>query len=834
MSKSLSAWFSVVVLLLGCVGPSWAADPAAPPPQTETQQQRDARMAWFRDAKFGLFIHWGVYSVPAGEWKDHKDYAEWFLEQTHMPVSQYEKYRDQFNPVKFDAKQWVAVAKEAGVKYLVITSKHHDGFAMFDTKLTDWGIMSSPFHRDPMKELAAACREAGIKFCFYHSIMDWHHPDYIPRRAWNDVAKAQGEPQFDRYVKFMKGQLKELLTNYGPLGILWFDGEWENTWTHERGKDLEAYVRGLQPDIIVNNRVGKNREGMKGLSKGDDRIGDYGTPEQEIPAGGLPGVDWESCMTMNDHWGYNKNDQNWKSAATMIRMLIDVASKGGNLLMNVGPTSEGLIPGPSVERLREIGKWMKLNGEAIYGTRASPFSKAPAWGRVTQKPGTLYLHVFDWPKDGRLVLTEKGIGTVAKAYLLADLQRAPLEVTQNQDGLTVAVPAQSPDPVATVVVLEIPPGYSAAPAAERTPPAAEWEKLKYGMFVHFGMSTFEGIDISEGKSPSSTYAPTQLDVRQWVRTAKRAGMTYMVLTAKHVPGHCLWPAEGYDYSVATSGNKTDVVAEFMKACKEEAIKPGLYYCVLDSRNEGGVRWQDPVGDDYFRLIKRQLAELHTRYPGICEQWIDVPQKLSPQQRQELYGLIKGLNPECLVLMNAACVNGVSVPGRSWPTDLLDGEQTAPPPEGHHPVKVVGGKTYYLPMEVCDTICRNWFWTPDDRPKTVRTLYKLYAESVGRGANLLLNVPPDKSGRIPQEYVDALMELKRVIDDPALLGQLPRPESLSFGCRATASSVLGHHPLWAAENAVDDDPCTCWKAREARSRPGWRSIWASRPASIACG
>ena len=157
-----------------------------------------------------------------------------------MPVSQYEKFRDQFNPVKFDAKQWVAIAKDAGMKYIVITSKHHDGFAMFDTKLTDWGIMSTPCKHDPMKDLAAACKEAGIKFCFYHSIMDWHHPDYAPRRAWNDVAK--GEPDFDRYVEFMKGQLKELVTNYGPLGILWFDGEWEDTWTHERGKDLYAYV----------------------------------------------------------------------------------------------------------------------------------------------------------------------------------------------------------------------------------------------------------------------------------------------------------------------------------------------------------------------------------------------------------------------------------------------------------------------------------------------------------------------------------------------------------------------------------------------------------------
>ena len=345
------------------------------------------------------------------------------------------------------------MAKDAGVKYLVITSKHHDGFAMFDTKLSDWGIMSTPYKHDPMKDLAAACKEAGIKFCFYHSIMDWHHPDYIPRRKWNDV--AQGNPDFDRYVQYMKGQLKELVTNYGPLGILWFDGEWEDTWTHDRGKDLYAYVRRLQPDIIVNNRVGKNRQGMQGLSKGDEILGDYGTPEQEIPANGLPGTDWESCMTLNDHWGYNKNDHHWKSSASLIRMLIDIASKGGNFLLNVGPTSEGLIPEPSVERLEDMGKWLKINGEAIYGTTANPFPKAPAWGRVTQKPGKLYLHVFDWPKDGKLTVPALEGKKVTTAFLLADPNSAPLAVAAKPNAIEVTLPAQAPDAVASVVVLEV-------------------------------------------------------------------------------------------------------------------------------------------------------------------------------------------------------------------------------------------------------------------------------------------------------------------------------------------------------------------------------------------
>ena len=449
MVKHFVVHCSVLIVSLACGAALFGAD-ATP----ESKAEHDARMAWFREAKFGLFIHWGVYSVPAGEWKGNKSYGEWFLEQTKMPVSQYEKFRDRFNPVKFDAQRWVAIAKQAGMKYVVITSKHHDGFAMFDTKLTKWGIMSTPFHRDPMKELAAACKAAGLKFCFYHSIMDWHHPDYTPRRPWNDVAQAQGDPDFDRYVQFMKGQLRELTTNYGPLGILWFDGEWEKTWTHERGKDLYAYVRGLQPDIIVNNRVGKNREGMQGLSKGQEIVGDYGTPEQEIPASGLPGVDWESCMTMNDHWGYNKHDQHWKSSTEMLRMLIDIVSKGGNYLLNVGPTSEGLIPAPSVERLQEMGRWMKQNGASIYGATPGPWPKAPAWGRVTQKPGKLYLHVFAWPKTGKLVVPELPGKKIAAAYLLADADRTPLAVVAGENRLEIALPAEAPDPVATVVVLE--------------------------------------------------------------------------------------------------------------------------------------------------------------------------------------------------------------------------------------------------------------------------------------------------------------------------------------------------------------------------------------------
>ena len=441
-------------------------------------------MAWFRDARFGMFIHWGVYSVPAGEWNGKSGYGEWFLEETKIPVSQYERFADQFNPVKFDARAWVGAAKDAGMKYIVITSKHHDGFGLWDSKLTDWDMGRTPFRRDPLKELAEACREAGLKFCLYHSIMDWHHPDWGQRRAWND--KATGTPDMDRYTAYMKGQLQELLSGYGPLGILWFDGEWEAPWTHQRGLEVYQFVRSLQPDLIVNNRVGKGRSGMQGMDKGDS-VGDYGTPEQEIPATGFgPGVDWESCMTMNNHWGFNKSDHNWKSAQTLVRNLIDCASKGGNYLLNIGPTAEGEFPAASLERLKAIGDWMRVNHESIYGTAASPFKRL-RWGRCTTKVAgeatTLYLHIFDWPADGKLIVP--GLqNPVESATLLAT--GAKLVTTADADGVKVNLPRNAPDALSSTVVLKIkgapeivtpslmqnPDGSVRLPASEATPHGA--------------------------------------------------------------------------------------------------------------------------------------------------------------------------------------------------------------------------------------------------------------------------------------------------------------------------------------------------------------------------
>jgi len=424
--------------VLGCAPLAKAAPEDAAPPQ-ETKQQRDQRMAWWREARFGMFIHWGLYAVPAGTWngKQIGGIGEWIMHNAKIPVKDYEKLTAQFNPVKFDADQWVSIAKNAGMKYIVITSKHHDGFAMFQSQASPYNIYdATPFKRDPLKELAAACQKQGIKLGFYYSqAQDWHHPGGAAAGGHWD--KAQDGDMTEYIRKIAVPEVKEILTNYGPIAVLWWDTPCDMT--KERAEMLLPLLK-LQPGIITNNRLGGGYHG------------DTETPEQFIPPTGFPDRDWETCMTMNNTWGYKSYDNKWKPTEVLIRNLIDIASKGGNYLLNVGPTAEGLIPAASVERLAEVGKWMKVNGEAIYGTSASPFKKLP-WGRCTQKPGKLYLHVFDWPKGDLVVPGLKN--RVAKAYLLSDASRAALPVAAGENGVSVKLPADAPDKIASVVVLEI-------------------------------------------------------------------------------------------------------------------------------------------------------------------------------------------------------------------------------------------------------------------------------------------------------------------------------------------------------------------------------------------
>ncbi len=421
-------------------------------PSTDATPSLEARSAWWRNAKFGMFIHWGIYSVPADstDRDGHQGVAEWYLSNKQMPVQEYEKFARQFNPTGFNAREWVQIAKDAGMKYITITSKHHDGFCMFDSKLTHYDIVdATPFKRDPLKELAAECRRQGIRLCFYHSIMDWHHPDYLPRRPWETATRPSDGADFSRYVAYMKGQLTELLTHYGPIGALWFDGGWEGNAAKNHSEEVTRLIRSLQPAILINDRI--------------NLPGDFSTPEQTIPAGTMPnGRLWETCMTMNDTWGFARNDSNWKSSADLTRKLIDIASKGGNFLLNVGPMPNGQLPPESVQRLREVGRWMKRNRVSIYGTETSPYQRHPFDGRCTTKGDTLYVHAFSWPEEG---LRLPGLKTaVREAWLLDGGGRVAMRTERASDGSSTLV-LERPrhvDPVATVVALRL----SGAPAVE--------------------------------------------------------------------------------------------------------------------------------------------------------------------------------------------------------------------------------------------------------------------------------------------------------------------------------------------------------------------------------
>jgi alpha-L-fucosidase len=433
------------------------------------------RTQWFSEARFGMFIHFGVYAKPAQ--------GEWIMHSARLSYSGYEQIARTFKPTDFDAAKIVRIAKNAGMKYLVITAKHHDGFCMWNTKLTDYNIFRwGGFKRDLMKELAEECQKQGMKLGFYYSVRDWHHPDFVMHyehldapghyyKGWyafpvnwtgGDVRDCgcsgcinnlpltkEQDPRpteeegadMNRYLNYMKEQLIELLTNYGPIAVMWFDGQDIVDQKKGRVQEMIDEMRRIQPNVLINDRIAWQ-----------PGFGDYGVFEQQIPGDTIVRP-WESCMTMNDSWGFNSKDNNWKSTRIIVRNISDIVSKGGNLLLNIGPDGQGRVPENCEIGLDSVGQWMKANGESIYGCKASNLPQ-PQWGRITAKRNRLYLHIFDWPANGKLIvggLDKK----ISRAYFLLDNKEKIINklLPIGQELLLPVIKA--PNPVNTVIVLEI-------------------------------------------------------------------------------------------------------------------------------------------------------------------------------------------------------------------------------------------------------------------------------------------------------------------------------------------------------------------------------------------
>ncbi len=467
--KNYPRWIATSLLSLASLSLLRAADPAPKPAAASAsataavagaKMTTEERLVWFREAKFGLFIHWGLYAIPAGEWKGKRipGIGEWIMQRAQIPVKEYAELAKQFNPTKFNADDYAKLAKDAGMKYLVITAKHHDGFALFKSKVSSFNVVdATPFKRDIIKELAEACARHGIKFGVYYSQdQDW----YEPNGSGNDWDYGPMEKKdFDKYLREKaEPQIKELLTNYGPICLIWFDTP--RNMTMERAQRFVDITRELQPATLIDGRLGPNGAGGDYVSTGDN----------VIPEIGKEGA-WEVPATLNHTWGYKYYDKDWKSPGDLTFKLVDIVSKGGNYLLNVGPMADGIIPQPSQDNLRAVGEWLKVHGDAIYGAGVSPFGEEfgeystkykDAKGkfvfnprndyRVTTKPGKLYIAMFmKWPRDGFLLPAFKN--EIKRAYLNDDPNKTPIQIETTELGRILKL-GRGPDAMAPVICVE--------------------------------------------------------------------------------------------------------------------------------------------------------------------------------------------------------------------------------------------------------------------------------------------------------------------------------------------------------------------------------------------
>jgi alpha-L-fucosidase len=426
----------VVLAGVACMSPLSAQSGYKPPAANVAARE------WFEDARFGMFVHWGVYSLLGD--------GEWVMNNRRIPISDYEKLPAQFNPINFDPAEWVALVKAAGMKYITITSKHHDGFAMFDSKVSDYDVVDrTPYKKDVLKALADECHKQGVKLFFYYSQLDWHHPDYFPRgRTGRDAGRPE-EGTWTRYLDYMNGQLRELLTNYGEIGGIWFDGWWDKPdadWQLDR---TYALIHQLQPAALIGSNHHRRPFPGEDFQMFEKDLPGGRTQEfnKESEAGGLP---LETCETMNQSWGFNITDRRYKSTRDLVHYLVRAAGANANFLLNVGPMPNGRIQPEFATRLREVGAWLARNGEGIYGTRGGPVAPHP-WGVTTKKGNRVYVHVLDWPDAALLIPPIPG--KVSSARVLASDRAVPF--TQTDAGVVLTLPRDAMDPVDTIIALDV-------------------------------------------------------------------------------------------------------------------------------------------------------------------------------------------------------------------------------------------------------------------------------------------------------------------------------------------------------------------------------------------
>ena len=752
MSRGRMTTVNVRLLLTVAFLTSVSAALLPPCPAWGQQSAGAETMQAWRDMKFGLFIHWGPVSLKGTEigWSRGRE----------VPAEEYDQLYKRFNPTEFDAEAWVKVAKAAGMKYLVITSKHHDGFCIWPSKYTDYHIGNTPFKRDILKELSDACKKHYIQFSTYHSICDWYHPDYPLGSPGGSTEKPN--PNLPRYYEYLKNQTKEIIDNYGPLGIMWFDGEWEKPWTQEYGNELYAYLKGIQPDLVINNRVSKGRHGMAGTTKQSHlNAGDYDTPEQRI--GGFSRErPWETCMTICRQWAW-KPDDTMKSKKECIQTLLHTVGGDGNLLYNVGPMPDGRIEPRQVERLKEMGAWLDKYGDGVYGTRGGPF-KPGKWGASTCKGKTIWVYVMNWHSEDRLVLPPIEQRIVGSQTFSGGSAR----VVQHGYGIEIELPKADQDAIATVIALRVdgqaldirPVDVPDQPAhlQARAELIRRWQDWRFGMFIHWGPVSLKGTEIGwsrkgprRGRAREGTgtipleeydnlykrFNPVKFNAEEWVQIARDAGMKYMVFTSKHHDGFSMFDTQQTDYKITSKDSPygKDVCKQLADACHRNGLGLGWYYSPRD--------WYHPDfaterHEKYLDFYMNQLREVATNYGKLDILWfdgLDSPRNLWGDIPEESFKLLRTLQPD--IILN----NRGGLPG-----------------DYDTPEQRVGGFNRERPWETCMTICRQWAWKPNDIMKSKKQCIQTLLRTVGGDGNLLFNVGPMPDGRIEPRQVERLREM----------------------------------------------------------------------------